>query len=299
VREQEEIDILQIARQRVRELSEAIAENEVADDETHVIVIGHATLDEFLQLLEKKANELKTLGCKIALRNGDVIIYEFPASNAHGTAQVVITSQLFNANNALLNNDFVVVGPSTLFVRANGAREPDGSLLPINRNVPPFAQRSNDMGQAYPTLVIEIGVSQTLADLDDYARDYFSTRTTIRLYLVIKLYPLRANGTAPMVALLYVRSNPINRIPSTVISFGTCPLHHMTIATLTNHVQAAAVTGVGYGAGPCNAAGLVPYLIQLPTVELYNGVPGGVPAGHPVTIPVDLFGIQAAVLHVL
>ena len=60
-----------------------------------------------------------------------------------------------------------------------------------------------------PTMIVEVGVSESLQSLHDLAKSYFSEQTDIKVYLALKFWPLRQDGTAAMIALLYLRENRI------------------------------------------------------------------------------------------
>jgi len=278
---------LQYVRKQVRKLPSI---DESRNNVSGVIVLGPSTLDEFQKFQE--AN-YRTIGCKLALQNGDVIIYEIPYT-PHGQCQAEIIGQLRDSNRVVLNREFRVTGPTHVLVGANTCREPDLVMTAINRPRPQV-RIGTPTGGAYPSLVVEIACSTSLGYLDSLAPIYFDDRTRIRLYLGIKLWERRNDGTAMMVAMLYSRGTPAPLSP-TVISFGTANLAPATLAVLNNSVLPVALTGVGAGGPPCNAAGLPQYQLQLPTVELYNHVPGGVPAGYPPTIDIDLFEVQQEVM---
>jgi hypothetical protein len=140
-------------------------------------------------------------------------------------------------------------------------------------------------------------VTETALQLHGLARLYFSARTSIRVYLAIKVWPKRRNGTVAMLALLYVRSSPTPTDPIAKISFGTARIYGNAMIQLQN-IGGVAPTGVGFGGVPCNQAGLAPYQLQIPIAELYNDVPGGAPQGVP-DLPIDLFRVQQVALRYL
>jgi len=261
------------------------------DDVSRVITLGRSTMDDFLRF---KDTYYKTIGCKLALQNGEVNIYEVP-SRPHGIAQSEIIRQL-TTSAAVLNNEFYVSGPEDILI-GDTCREPDITMIPRNRPRP-NRKFGNRQGDAYPTLVVEIAVSNSVVYLDQLAAIYFDARTRIRLYLAIKLWYRRNDGTAVMVAMLYNRGSP-NSLSPTIISFGTGNLHHATRGVINDTIRPTALTGVGEGGPPCNAPAIPQYQLQLPTVALYDRVPGGVPAGYPPNIDIDLYLVQQIVLQFL
>jgi len=248
-------------------------------------------MDDFLQF---KETYYKTIGCKLALQNGFLKIYEVPL-RPHSAAQSEIIGQLRNAN-AVLNNEFSVNGPEDIIIDAvNKCREPDLTMVPNNRPRP-HRKFGNRNGDPYPTLVVEVAFSVSLKDLDDLALDYFDSRTRIRLYLALKFWDRRNDGTAAMVAMLYNRGSPHKHSP-TIVSFGTGNLRPATHNVINNVILPTALTGVGEGGPPCSAPALPHYLLQIPTVDLYDRVPGGVPVGYPPHIDIDLYLVQQSVLR--
>jgi len=146
-------------------------------------------------------------------------------------------------------------------------------------------------------MVVEVGFSESLVSLHELAAEYFSPRPTIRIYLAIKLFSLRQNGTMAMLALLYFRNNPIPTMPVIVRSFGTAPLHQNTI-TYVASIGVAHITGVGTpGAPACNAGGIPQYVLNIPAAEIFAGSPGGIPPGAANGLNLDLWLIQSEVLN--
>src|SRR5206468_142121 len=137
----------------------------------------------------------------------------------------------------------------------------------------------NPEGERYPSMVVEIGVSQSLPSLCRAARQYFSQRTSIQVYLAIKIFKM-VNGTRPMVALRFLRTNQNRTRPDIVKSFGTAPLNNMTknFLRIKKSVPAAAITGVGMGGPACNGPGIALYQMAFPPALVFNGDPAGVPA---------------------
>jgi hypothetical protein len=102
--------------------------------------------------------------------------------------------------------------------------EPDISIRPRHRPRPQQgAPAAYDEGTPYLTMMVEVGYSQSLADLHRTAALYFSQQTTIRIVLAIKIFGLRTNArtntsSIALIAALYLRSSPTPLIPTSVIS---------------------------------------------------------------------------------
>ena len=77
----------------------------------------------------------------------------------------------------------------------------DLTIRPQGLPRPPPGQGSNSEGRPYPTLVVEVGNSESVPSLHDLSTGYFSPRTTIQIYLAIKMFPIRQDGTRAMLAL--------------------------------------------------------------------------------------------------
>ncbi|CAJ0747682.1 1088_t:CDS:2 [Entrophospora sp. SA101] len=115
-----------------------------------------------------------------------------------------------------------------------------------------------------------------------------------KIYLAIKLFHSRQDGYVALLALLYLRNKLNPTVPVIVKSFGTASLHVSTQNYLqrTVNVPANTITGLGFGAGPCNDANIQDYQIPIPTILFFNGVPGDIPAGVPNNFNIDLWKLQ-------
>ncbi|RUP49241.1 hypothetical protein BC936DRAFT_142986 [Jimgerdemannia flammicorona] len=186
----------------------------------------------------------------------------------------------------------IVTGPNTFWIC-------DIAFRPINRPRPAPGQGCNSAGEAYPTMVVEVGVNQSHKSLYRAAAHYFSPRTTIQIYLAIKIFPRRQNGTRAMVALRFLRTNPNPTRPDIVKSFGTAPIpRQMKDYLQAKHVPDAAITGLRRPGDPaCNAAGIALYQMNFPAALLFNGDPAGVPGALAAGFNLDLWIVQAAALR--
>lgn len=136
-------------------------------------------------------------------------------------------------------------------------------------------------------------------NLCEKAAGYFSQRTSIQIYVALRIFDRRADGTRAMVALVYHRANPAPLVPA-VTSFGTAIPAQITVTDIAAQgVAANAIAGVGFGGSPCNVAGIPLYQLNFATVDLFNGVPAGVPPGVPAAYTLDLWVVQDAALNYL
>jgi len=175
----------------------------------------------------------------------------------------------------------------------NWLREPDGAAYPDTTPNPGAAHpnSADPEGHPWPTVIFEVGVSQSLLDLHNAAQDYLTNpNSTIRLVVVVKIYPKRTNGTRAMVALSYSHANPAQ--PITAISFGTAPLAPPS----RNYINWLGGAAVQAGAPGCNAIGQAAFQLMIPSATLFHGAPGGVPGGVPAMIAIDLYSVQQIAL---
>ncbi|CAG8666101.1 16739_t:CDS:1 [Racocetra fulgida] len=190
------------------------------------------------------------ISVKHHLIDGKIEAYEMPLDH-HALVQGKLTGRMGNWNYRLQ-----VMGEIDTIVGTNSVCHPDICVRPINRRRPQLAQAINSTGNPYPTLVVEIGSTESLNHLHDKVANYFSQRTTIQIYIAIKLFPFRQDGTFALLVLLYLRNNPNPTIPSIAKSFGTAPLHPITQAYLLDTLHVQTIYGVEFGGIPCDAANI-------------------------------------------
>jgi len=212
----------------------------------------------------------------------------------HAAVQGQVIGQLhvFNQNSA--NNTLRPLGETDLILAPNNTRRADAAMEPRGLPQRPPGQGMNPNNDPYPTFVTEFGVSESVDSLHGLALEYFSARTTIRAYLALKIWELRHNNTFAALALLYLRSNVPNSMPVQAISFGTAPIHGLALNSMPPIILPLIVGNHGPVPVACNAAGLAGFQINIPTADLYLGVPAGIPAGVPAQLQIDLFPIQRA-----
>ncbi|CAG8501786.1 20108_t:CDS:1 [Racocetra fulgida] len=235
-----------------------------------VIIAKNVSLETYIKYCKAE----RKLPVSIRLVDGNIQAYEVPLAS-HAVVSNEISFLIRNWSNQLFggDNEDLIVGPNSCYTA-------DLTIRPQNLPRAPAGQGSDSEGLAYPTTVVEVGNGESTHSLHNLSTGYFSPRTTIQIYLAIKLFPIRNDGTRAMLALRYLRTNPNPTVPDTVISFGTAPLSHHTIDFLLNsvNVSSANVTGVGFSTNACNAPGISNYQLHIPAAEIFNGVHGGIPA---------------------
>ncbi|GBC03828.1 hypothetical protein RclHR1_05350002 [Rhizophagus clarus] len=227
------------------------------------------------------------------LLDGKVIIYEAPLS-IHGAVAGEFTTRM-----RFWHNNLVACGERDVIIGVRSVSRPDGSIQPDDLPKPAPGRGCDLDDWPYPTVVIEVGVSEGLASLHSLTSRYFSMRTTIRIYLAVKIFGRRRDVTRAMVAFLYQRLNqglPI--LPIVIKSFGTAPLHHNTVKFFRNrNIPDRAITGFGRNAAPpCNGPNIPDYQINIPAAEIFRGSPTGVPPNLVAGFNLDLYWLQRVAL---
>lgn len=253
-------------------------------DRKDVIVAENVMLDTFVKFSQKDPE----LPVKICLQDGKILVRELP-SQIHGLVAGIVIRKLRPDTDLLLGSTDIdiIVGLRSLY-------RPDASFKPIGLPIPPLQQACDGAGNAYPTMVVEIGDTQSLNSLHERVYKYFSARTTIQIYLAIKIFPRRhprgrrprLNDPFALLALLYQRNNANPTIPTQVISFGTAPIANVTTGFLQN--IGAPLPPIG-GHNLCTTANMPAFQLQIPSNLLFHGVPGNVLGGLPATFHLDLF----------
>ncbi|RUS32083.1 hypothetical protein BC938DRAFT_476331 [Jimgerdemannia flammicorona] len=283
---------LESARSRLLALErdEGSTEVEARDKEQReIVIVDNVTVHNYLKFVDSEPK----LSAKIGLMNGKVVVYDIPLL-PHG--QVV--AEIIGGFSTWGGLNFRTAAEVDLIVGANSVCCADLTIRPRQRQRPPPALASDSLGSAYPTMVVEIANIQSIGCLHALAESYLSPRTTIQVYLGIKLYRPRENGTMAMLILMYQRSRPTPTIPTIAMSFGTVPIHNRTVSFLHQlGVPDALIIGVGrHGVPACDGLGILVYQLNIPAVQLYNGVSGGVLATAVNGYDLDLWRIQQAAL---
>jgi len=232
--------------------------------------------------------------CHLIWENGSIFITELP-TDKHERVSDEFRALLRAATPGLYGNGSATYGPPNGWLA-----EADASFVPRGVPNPGRGQpnAANSRGNAWPTLVLEVGWSESLQSLRTSAARWLGAGTGVQIVITIKLYPERQDGTKPMVAIRWIRANP--NVPDWIISFGTADIAGNSRNTL-NGYGGAQVTGVGAGGVACNQAGLAAYQLHIPHALLYTGDPNPPNPNHPNPPPghydIDLFNIQDALNH--
>ncbi|KYR01410.1 hypothetical protein DLAC_02000 [Tieghemostelium lacteum] len=233
--------------------------------------------------------------------NGSVLIYEFVTDIHEQTASFIVGEIKYHNNNT--RNSLNISGASRITFNAgtaaipnNVSYEPDQSIKPQNRVGP----QANNTGLPFPTLVVEVGYSQSLQSLNTKALQYLNPNINIQMVICVKIWNRCPNNTFRALMMFY-RRGFAGTNPEQIISFGTAPLHHETRNTINgwnlnaNQLSGFGITVNGIPTPVCNQAGMALYTLQIPSADLYNGVAAGVPVCVPATIPLDLFDLQTLI----
>ncbi len=285
---------INLARQSLLALSQVESPEEYIGSR-EITIKENVLLEEYLRYRENDSH----LSVRLYLHDGKIKAYEIPTF-PHGALSAAIIGLMFTWN----HQDLRYGTDSTMIVGTNSAKEPDSWVRPIRRPRPsPGTQAANRLGGVYPTMVIEVGHTQSLPDLHQKATLYFSPQTTIQIVLVIKIFEPRVDNTITLITAKYLRTSPTPLIPVQVISFGTAEPYQPTINYITSNdgmgVPPNNFIGVGRHTDgndylACSRAGIPTYIMNIPAAELFDGDPN-VPAEVANGFDLDLWKLQVTV----
>jgi hypothetical protein len=305
---------LALARNRLLELDR---EYSILDESTmkestteskKIVVVSGVSLERYRKFFKE---ERRRFNVYVRLIKGEVIAYELP-SPAHGSVVAEIAHMLRSWS----NHQLIVFVELDITIGNNSEYCSDIAAVP--RQVPPPAPGSVPQ----PTIFVEVARTETLSSLNDLTADYFSASfqsNFTQVYLAVKLFPRRQDGTAAMLALLYLRNNQIpkpvlnvpnpppntqpmivipNTIPNIAISFGSASLDYNSVAFLNNTgIQNHRMIGFLQANDiACTAAGMPTYQLTIPANLIF---PNGVPPGIPNNFNIDLWELQETALYFL
>ncbi|KAF9342598.1 hypothetical protein BGX26_007209, partial [Mortierella sp. AD094] len=241
------------------------------------------------EVYSKYLSSHEDIPVRIRLMNGSVEAYEVPLDphNEVGGRIMILVGRWDATDDLGVGMDLEMeVGASNMLMS-------DCYIRQRRRPDPPQGQSANSIGGSYPTVDIEVATIQTINDVHAKVADWFSSKTTIQLLLVIKIWEPRQDDTLAMVALLYRRQNPNPLVPISAISFGTANIAGQALQALQVVMGGPKfVNGVGYGGAPCDAPGIPMYQMNLPAADIYNGDPQGILDGNVLGFNLDLWDIQ-------
>jgi len=286
----EDTEELVTEREVTQEEIDQVEEEPENEWENGIIVERNISLDAFFKYQENNEG-INTV--KMSLLEGKVVIHEVPLG-IYGVVAGEVIGQMrvwYNRLNTFHDRNVIVDRNSTVI--------PDGSVQPRDLLRPPAGQGCDSDGVPYPTVVVEVGMSEGLKSLHSKARRYFLPRTTIQVYIAIKIFNSRRDGTRVLVAFVYERANPGR--PILVKSFGTAAMHIVTLRFFRRRrVPDQDITGVGrHMAPPCNQLGIPIYQINIPATAIFNGSPAGIPVNLGNGCNIDLYGVQEALFSLL
>jgi hypothetical protein len=290
---------IKLAREKLLIYQKAQREGEEVQEEEEegytgsrmITIKENVSLKKYLYYHEN--NEISSV--RMYLHNGNVKIYEVPSFTRSATAGCIIG--LMSRWN---DQDLDYGTNATMILGQNTVKEPDCWVRPIYRPDPPVGsdQGADNNDKAYPTMMIEVGFSQSFPDLHHTATLNFDPRTTIQIVLAIKICGVRINTntdahTIALFAALYLRTSTTPQIPTSVISFGTASPDTNTVNYIINQMGVPPSSFIGVGRPDpnnnnnnfpsCNAANLPNYQMNIPGPELFDGVPvNRLPAGFPI-----------------
>jgi len=279
---------------------------DIANPYTLATDVSPDDFENFLRLLDSFYNKLIRLPrLKVEYEDGTVLAWTFTLPG-HGAATAAFSAIFYQYN---VNNGRRWYASSNQSVKvaqgAGGANPrwlmPDAQLN-ISRRIVPAGVLPDQ-----PVVVVEIGSSETAPHLYRKVKKYFTAQTNVRVVICIKIYGQHANGTRPLLALVFNRPAPllaaaVDPPSAQAISFGSCPIVAASVAAI--NTWGAAVTGVIVGAAAgtgCTAAGIAAYTITVPAAILVTNAPG--PAAGAAAFPapgalnIDLFDVQQVIFN--
>lgn len=280
---------------RVLRLNSSLIETarDILDRESEVnagsefVLARNVSLDSYLKYVDRFVH----LPFRMRLEDGKLLAIEL-TRRAHAWSIITFAT----ATRPLYPHARTGTG-ETVIVGQRSAYDPDVSVTPPGRPRPPLGQGCNSNNDPYPTVVFEIADSQSTPNVCSKVRMYFSARTSIRIVILIKRFGVHLNGTRALLAMVFNRGTLNPLIPTQTISFGSAPLATSIINFLMTNmgVTLQNFTGLGFGNPPhppCTSLGLPLYQLHLPAIEIFEGVPGGVPAGIPAIWNIDLYPVR-------
>ncbi|CAI2178223.1 19385_t:CDS:2 [Funneliformis geosporum] len=277
------------ARERLLALPQVEEHGEYTGS-SEIILKENVSLEEYLDYRDKNPN----LSVRVYLHDGRIKAYEVPLT-PHAMVSAVIKILMGRWN----YHDLEYGDGSNMIVGQNSAKEPDSWIRPVKRRRSMPYKAMDRFGGAYPTMIVEVGYTQSLPDLHQKVALYFSQATSIQIVLTIKIFDLRADNTLALIAMLYLRTDQNPLIPVKVISFGKADPVQSTVNYIINTMNVPPNNFIGVGRTvndvnclPCDRAGIPIYQMNIPAAELFDGDPNGVPMAAAGGFNLDLWEVQ-------
>jgi hypothetical protein len=259
-------------------VNEGLWRGQLASGEMQVIRnCPESVFKDIIMCLEKHLR-----GFKHVILGGTLILTELP-SEVHE-----VTSRHFDQI-ATLSYTRTILGTGSLNLHfLDSHLEPDASFRSRDRqSYDHLLQLPGE--RRWPSVVVEIGVSETFSSLHKCAAYYLSPQTPIAGVVTVKVYPKRLDGTAAMVFSFYRRplltaaaatamgiqaGRPPPIDPTHCISFGTVALHPNALSAIERELQGVNVVS-GEGAGGWNGivhcTQLDPFIFLIPVAVVFDG----------------------------
>lgn len=270
----------------LKHLDEAGGSEEIPEIEPFVLTDGvtEEVFEKFIDEIEEK----RLIRSYMRLESGKVLIYECPCIE-HDAPSRYFCGFVLGPYITQKNSAFRALGSSKFLI--NGSmKEADESLRHNHFN-------TSALKDCPPALVVEIGWSQTLKDLDRSAQIWLKSPNVYGV-LIFKIYkrrvdPLTGLHTGPfaMFGAFYEQGRGERAdggiAPAWATEFGTVA----TMADCIPSYLGTPITGP-FSGGEALVAGI--YVKRIPGAILYGGVPGGVPVGahEGGDLVFDLFDLQ-------
>lgn len=214
--------------------------------------------DDFLTAHEDR------MGVSLEYRDSCIFAYECPVSAIHERVSIAVYDSL---RAAIGIHAFNFSGGAPSCWVGGSLRMPDASLTPRAKPNPGIGAvgAADNKGVAYPNVIVEVAVSQPLADVFSKAAEWVGASTTVQQAIVVKVGDALGGGARDLHAYSFVRgagANPVETIDFSI------PLHS--------------------AAGP----GSPGMQLRVPLAGLYFQVAGGSPAGMADPLELDLFVAQ-------
>jgi len=149
--------------------------------------------------------EMHPEGGKMEYENGTVQIVELPKRVHDATAQAIVQSVRDQAVRGGWEQHYDSTG-GDMFIGNNRVKQPDAAFIPtvLGR---PAAIPSDPEGNPYPTVLAEVGLTETLPQMQAKVALWLSPQTTVEAVIMIKIFK-HVHRTHRMLAELYQRPVP-------------------------------------------------------------------------------------------
>ncbi|KAM9983336.1 hypothetical protein ACTFIY_000045 [Dictyostelium cf. discoideum] len=258
-------------------------QDKCANDTIDGIIIKKNLSIQQYNKLESKYNNYKF---EYENNGGLVVIYK---NLSTGIGHTICTNSL-NEMFLRVNNLYTIkvlnsISDTSLILPQGYSRQPDCSFLPIGRPI------------WVPTVVIEVGISQSTRHLVDKCNTYFA-KPLIEIVIGIKVFPKEVDGTFKAISFYFSRLGMVYNCQS-IISFGsrrTSELDENLFLQLVNSQNQNLLTGVlSSNELINNTPNSQPFLINIPLATLLDGVvppPQLLPNTEIASLPIDLFNLK-------